>query len=362
MKILNITDAFNPLTGTTGKLRRIVTESHYDHSIYFMCYKNNYNLALAENQFYEKHNITTYYGNFGRNLVSHFKIIHKIIKQEHIDIVHFYFNYPMFLALPIKLFHPNVLTVRSWVGYIKLSTMSKFFVKLSLHKLDHSIYISKYIQSIYEKDFPILKRVHSSIIYNSPVNTVGIEPSDIQTRDLYLYLGGLNNNKNVELLIEMMNIVVNEKHRKEVVLTLVGDGNSRSSLEWLVQKYGLSSNVNFVGFSNQVAQFLNRTKIYLHPATNEGFGISVVEAMQMKCACIVSNVSALPELIENDISGLVLPYNQPQIWAEEFLNLIDSNPRIKQLGENASKRVRDVFSHVKFIMNHDNFYNLIFKK
>lgn len=359
MKILNIISAFRAHGGTVSKLRTIVKYSKNNHQVCFYCYPHEYEEAQTYNEFYENIDIKTHYGNWGSNFVKAALDIRKIIKKEKIDIVHYYFNYENLTIMLLKTLCPNVKYIRSFVGYIPLTNARIQILRLALRRTDNYIYISKYIKEKYEESHPLLKKKNSTIIYNCPIY-IDKGEIDVAVKDIILYVGAINEHKNVPQLIETMNIVVNEFKRDDIVLQIVGDGKDRKQVEELIAKYNLQKNVILHGAVKGPIEYYRRCKIYLHAATNEGFGISVTEAMFMKCPCIVANTSGLKEVMSEEC-GYILPYNDPKIWAEKLIYLNDNKEIREEFGENAYKRAKEMFSREKFINAHDQMYEYIYK-
>lgn len=359
MKILNIISAFRPHGGTIAKLRTIVKLSKHEHHVCFYCYPEEFEEAKTYNEYYNEIGVKTHYGNWGKKFIKAAFDIKKIIKENDIDIVHYYFNCENHTIILLKTLCPKVKYIRSFVGYIPLSTTRAQILKLALRRIENYIYISNYIKSTYEKDHPLLKKKNSTIIYNCPVN---ISNTEIPIEEKYriVYVGGLNKHKNVFLLVQAMDIAVNRYNKKELILDIIGDGPDRKELEAYIKQHNLEHNVNLHGYSNNVPEWLQKCKIYIHPATNEGFGISIVEAMFMKCPCLVSNLSAPKEIVTSDC-GFVLPYNKPEAWAEKLIYLNENETVRCQLGENARKRALSKFSCKKFIESHDQMYEYLLK-
>lgn len=359
IKVLIITSAISPDGGTVGKIRKLVTHSEQvEYSIYFACSQENIIRAREEDTFYRKNGITTYYGDLGRNIFRFSWAIQNIVKKEKINIVHFYFNAEHTFVFCLKLLCPKTIYVRSFVGYIPLNSFKKCLMSLAIRLVENYIYISQYIKEKYENDFPLLKSKNSSIIYNCPVNVTKAENDE--KRSLILYVGGINIHKNVPLLIEMMRVVVHFLERRDIVLTIIGDGPLRSEIENLINKYDLKNNVLLLGYKTNIVDYFSHTRIYLHPATNEGFGISVVEAMFMKCPCIVAKASALPELLNQDC-GYILSPTDAEAWARHLVFLVDNPVLCGKMGAHASKRAKQMFSEKAFVSNHERFYQSLFK-
>lgn len=359
MKILNVISVFRPHGGTIAKLRTIVQHSRNEHQIYFYCYPHEYEEAKTLDGYYKEIGVQTYYGNVGRNFIKAVFEIKNIIKENKIDIVHYYFNYENLTITLLKTLCPNVKYIRSFVGYIDISPFRKQTLRLALRRTENYVYISNYIKEKYEETHQLLKKKYSTIIYNCPIY-IDKGEIDVAAKDIILYVGAINEHKNVPQLIETMNIVVNEFKRDDIVLQIVGDGKDRKQVEELIAKYNLQKNVILHGAVKGPIEYYRRCKIYLHAATNEGFGISVTEAMFMKCPCIVANTSGLKEVMSEEC-GYILPYNDPKIWAEKLIYLNDNKEIREEFGENAYIRAKEMFSREKFINAHDQMYEYIYK-
>lgn len=350
--VLNVISAVTPMGGTVAKLRLLMQQSRHSHVLYQPSFKNSEKDLLAEKGYYDTIGVPSYYSTYGRNALKNAWIIRDIVKKHNIDIIHLYFNHEQSFVPFLKVLCPKVKIVRSFVGYVPLSRINRSILAPCVGKNDYNVFISQYIKGRYENLFPILRKRNSSVIYNCPVKVKEAEDID---RDLVLYVGGLNKAKNVPLLIEMMNCVVNKLKRNDIKLTIVGDGPDRSLIEGMIERYGIKNNVDLLGYRKDIPELLNRAKVYVHSATNEGFGISVVEAMYMKCPCLIANASALPELVDEK-SGFILPVDQPMEWAICLANLCDDENMRKEMGNNAFQRATDLFSMDQFVSNHDNLY------
>lgn len=353
-RILNVITAINPTGGTPTKLRALMKASKHEHYLYHPGYDSLKEDIARELPYYSTIGVKAFAGIHNRNIFAHVWEIVRIIKKYDIQIVHFYFNFEMLFVLLLKIICPRVKYIRSYEGYIEVSSVRRFMLSLCIPLIDYNIYISKYINKIYEDLYKGLKTKKSAIIYNSPVNIQTI--NEHIERTLILYVGGLNKHKNVQLQIEAMNLVVNKYHRDDIVLSIIGDGPDRKIIETMISQYSIEKNVNLLGYRKDIAEHLNRTKIYVHTATNEGFGISVAEAMYMKCPCLVANASALPELVDESC-GYVLPVNNPDEWAKRLIYLNDNPEIATKLGENAHLRAENLFSIDKFVSAHDDLYN-----
>jgi len=84
--------------------------------------------------------------------------------------------------------------------------------------------------------------------------------------------------------------------------------------------------------------------VYASPSRMEGFGMSVVEAMAQHVCPLVSNVGGLPELVEHEVNGLVVPKEDVESIAGSIRRLHDDVALRRKLAEAAYERASSVFS------------------
>jgi glycosyltransferase involved in cell wall biosynthesis len=93
---------------------------------------------------------------------------------------------------------------------------------------------------------------------------------------------------------------------QETVLVVLGEGPERTELERLAQELGVERRVFLLGRVPDVAAWLRRAALLVHPARWEGFGIAVLEAMLAGLPVVASNVSSVPELVVDGETGLLV--------------------------------------------------------
>lgn len=115
-----------------------------------------------------------------------------------------------------------------------------------------------------------------------------------------VYVGRLIKEKGVQTIIEAVKMLGNPYH-----LDVVGDGPYRYELE--KKSLGIEKNISFHGFQSDVYRFLCAANLFVHvPDCEEGFGLTVAEAMAMGMVCIVGNRGAMGELIEDQVNGFLI--------------------------------------------------------
>ena len=356
-RILNVISAVTPMGGTIAKLRALMQSSRHQYFLYQPGYNFNRNDIEMEWPYYSTIGVQAYYGIHNRNVWKHVREIHRIIMKHQIDIVHFYFNFENVFAPFLRRLHPDLPMVRSIVGFDReLSFCRKALLSLSMAAVSQYVFISNYIKHLYEDTYPLLKKKQTRIIYNGAVH---VRPSVVAPADrkMLVTTSGLCERKNIKVLIEAMNLIRNRYHRHDVQLYILGDGPERNMIERLIAEYGLKEQVVLVGYTTNVAAYLDQCAVYVHPATTEGFGIAVIEAMEMHCPCIVADRGALPELVKDGVNGFVVPAYDAQVWAEKILCLLDDVPLRVAQAEASNQRAVQHFSLNAFIDAHDRLYD-----
>ena len=127
----------------------------------------------------------------------------------------------------------------------------------------------------------------------------------------------------------------------DTVLVVLGEGPERETLEELARELGVASRVFLRGREPDVAAWLDRASVLVHPARWEGFGLGVLEAMLAGLPVVASNVSSLPELVVDGETGLLVRPDDPSALALGIARALEERDR---LGAAGRERARSEFS------------------
>jgi glycosyltransferase involved in cell wall biosynthesis len=131
------------------------------------------------------------------------------------------------------------------------------------------------------------------------------------------------------------------KSYANVRLRLVGDGPDRERLERTIASKGLGPYVTLEGSVNQdrIRDYYRQADIFVLPSFAEGIPVVLMEAMAMEVPCISTFVAGIPELIRNDIDGILIPPSDDQELALSIGRLIDDPDLRQRLGAAGRRRV-----------------------
>ena len=172
-------------------------------------------------------------------------------------------------------------------------------------------------------------------------------------KDLRQPLIGIVNNlrewKGQHIAIEAMATV--RAHHPHIVCLLVGDvGNNPvdqryfEHLTQLVRDRDLSETICFAGRRKDVPDVLQALDVVLHTSVaNEGFPRVILECMALGRPLIASCVGPTPEMIEDRVSGFLVPPGDPGALAARILSVLADASARRDVGARARARVERLF-------------------
>lgn len=128
------------------------------------------------------------------------------------------------------------------------------------------------------------------------------------------------------------------------VLVVLGEGPERDALTRLAGSLGVGDALYLPGHLGDVNTWLGRAELFVHPARWEGFGLVLLEAMLTGKAVVASNVSAVPEIVSDRVTGLLVQPDDPAALARAVIELLADPVRAAALGEAGRLRAKTSFS------------------
>jgi glycosyltransferase involved in cell wall biosynthesis len=155
--------------------------------------------------------------------------------------------------------------------------------------------------------------------------------------------------KNLDRLINAFSKVVTSYPQSSFELWLVGDGPLRIILENQSKDMGIAEKVRFLGFQNNVYQFLAKADVFVLPSLSEGSSVSLVEAMSMGLPSVVTKVGGAGEILGGSDSGILVdPLDEASIFeALSFFVTLSDNQKM-EMGKRGAMEA-DRFSVDKYL-------------
>lgn len=135
-------------------------------------------------------------------------------------------------------------------------------------------------------------------------------------------------------------------------LLLVGDdpfGDGRARAEAVARELQLGSAVLFAGIRRDVPRLLAASDVFVMTSLWEGLGLVFLEAMACGLPVVATRVSAVPEVVVDGSTGLLVPASDAQALAAAIAHLADDPALRARLGASGRARVRESFGLARMI-------------
>lgn len=240
------------------------------------------------------------------------KKIRNICVNERIDVVVSHNSAPLLklALLYIKLTVPHVHVVayahanaRDICGSNKKKGLwgRKLVHKAGFWIADGVVAISQSVKKSLEEYLGVDPKKIRRIYNGTPVNAEKLQTSSDACLRL-IYVGRLTREKGVQTILHGLARV-----QMPFVFKIAGEGEYRKELEKLTERLQLQDRVHFLGQRSDVPKLLKSADVFVHlPTWEEGFGITVIEAMAAGLICVVNNRGAMPEIVDDGVNGFVV--------------------------------------------------------
>jgi glycosyltransferase involved in cell wall biosynthesis len=152
----------------------------------------------------------------------------------------------------------------------------------------------------------------------------------------------LHKNKGLEYAIQSMKTLAAEHNN--IYFVIVGDGEEREALEKMITENNLTKRVFLVGYIHNAARLLPAFDMFILPSIKEGLPYVILEAGLEKLPVIASEIGGIPEIIENSITGILIPPRDPKSIADAVA-LLSSSPALRaSIAEKLHQNILENFS------------------
>ena len=169
----------------------------------------------------------------------------------------------------------------------------------------NTLAISDFVKKTIEEQLQVPSEKIIVLHNGVPVSKFRVERKEFGEDVRIIYVGRVEYIKGIHTIISAIHEV---KEQFPLKFFVVGDGSYRPTLEKMVEHYQLQDYVRFCGATLDVPRYLSDADIFIHvPVCEEGFGITVVEAMAAGCVCVCGAKGGIPEIIHDGIDGFLVP-------------------------------------------------------
>ena len=149
--------------------------------------------------------------------------------------------------------------------------------------------------------------------------------------------------KGIRFLIESAALL--KPRYPDLKVVVAGDGFERPELIQLAENLGIAKDVTFLGWvpNTDLPPFYRAAAVSVIPSLEEGFGIPAAEAMGCETAVVASDAGGLPEVVEDGVTGLVVPRGDAAALAQAIGSLLGDPERRTRMGRAGRERALRLF-------------------
>jgi glycosyltransferase involved in cell wall biosynthesis len=155
-------------------------------------------------------------------------------------------------------------------------------------------------------------------------------------------VGRLSTEKGVDIFLRAAARVLTELPSTKLVV--VGDGPDREKLESLIDELKIRASVSMLGRRDDMPSVYASFEIMVSASRQEGLPIAILEGMASRRPLIATAVGAVPTVVFDGRTGVLLPPEDVEALASEIVSLLKDSARQKSLGAAARKLVEEEFS------------------
>jgi glycosyltransferase involved in cell wall biosynthesis len=142
----------------------------------------------------------------------------------------------------------------------------------------------------------------------------------------------------------------------DLSVVVVGEGPYELELRRRVEEEGVGERVVFLGHRHDVHGVLPAADVFVHPTHTDVLPTGVIEAMAVALPVVASDTGGLPELIEDGVSGRLVPPSDPVQLGAAIEQLVRDPSRAAVLGNNARLRVERDYTIAQQVARLDDLY------
>lgn len=226
--------------------------------------------------------------------------------------------------------------------------------------------VSERVQESFE---PMSPRFHGMHILHNAIDVNAVlrvteEEAEQQRRRLAL-------EPHQRLVISVARLVPNKGHAHllaaipqvlarvpDTVFAFVGDGGQRGALQAQVNDMGLAEHVRLLGSLRPTTVFvlLKIATAFINSSLAEGLPMSLVEAMAAGLPVVATAVGGVPELVEDQVTGYLVPPRSPEALAEALTSVLTDPQKRRQMGEAAQRKSLERHHPSNVARRHEELY------
>ncbi len=299
------------------------------------------------------------------------------LKEKKIDCIHIHLVSTFFFAISVAKLVGIKNIIVHWHNVYGQKRHDKLNFIRRKYKVTRGIFLLKYSYIFSNNIIAISEQVkiHNCLKFNlstrkviliyNAIDSSLIPKNKLSERNSFLIgtIGKVTEQKGYDTLLKAMRIVVN--WNPNIHLEVIGDLKAKGTEIYgdkilkLRKNLNLDNNVNFIGSINydKVFERLYSWSVFVLASKWEGFGLVLIEAMATETPVIANNIDAIPEIINNNDSGVLFKKNDPYDLAKQIIWLLKNKDISDSIAKSGKLQVQSKFSINRMINELDIVYS-----
>jgi len=163
-------------------------------------------------------------------------------------------------------------------------------------------------------------------------------------------LGNVRPAKSYDVLIAAAATLIHEK-KQNIHFIVAGHKKPElmKKLDELMVKHAVVNRVHFIGFHEDTARYLGQLDFFALSSSSEGFSIATIEAMATGLPVVATRCGGPQEILEHNVTGLLVEINDPQALADQLLQLIQHHSDGQRIASAGKAHAISMFSFASMI-------------
>ncbi len=273
------------------------------------------------------------------------RTIYRDLKEQRPDVIHLQDSRLLSqgLVLARKLNRPLIASVGDH------SQAAGIFLRRPAPQLKMLISVSESVQAQIPR-LQALEAVQRRVIFPGVEIPTGAEvdlPLDDDRPPVIGMAGPLEAVKGARFFLEACDRVV--KAGQDIRIVIAGSGPEEHSLRQLAGTLNLSRRLTFVDGGVSMQGYLSAIDIFCLPSLQQGLGVMMLEAMALGRPVIASGVGGVTSVIEDRVTGLIVPPSDSASLSERILELLRQRDFARQLAVAGQELIRTRFSEQRML-------------
>ena len=320
-----------------NKTSSFIIHGNEDTSIPF---HDRNNVIVKEYKTPIKRNISPY-----SDFKSFLKVI-SILRKERPDVIHAHSAKGGIIGRAASLFYPiKVLYTPHAFSYLSTSNKIKRKIYLSIERIFKNFNSILLACSISEQKRGVEEvgyQNDKTLVFNNSIYPIIEVEESIKIKKLpekYICaVGRPSYQKNIEMMVNVIKALSIKIPNIHLVIMGVGEYSpNKEKVKKMIKAYGLDQNITLIPWTSreQIFSIVNKSNLYISTSRYEGLPYSVIEALALSKACVVTDCDGNVDLVKESYNGYVVKKNEVETMANRIFVLLTNNKLRKEFETNS---------------------------